>query len=445
MQTYGLLGAYLLSLSLLAVPLGAYVHRVMQGAAPPLCGVLRPVEYALYRIAAIDPGAEMRWSRYSVSLLLFNSIGVLFLYGLQRLQPWLPLDPAHFRAVPPHSAFNTAVSFVTNTSWQSYAGETTLSHFTQMLGITAQSFLSAATGIAVLMALARAFRRLECPTVGNAWADVTRATVYVLLPLSVLLCLALVAQGSIQTLSPDRLVLPLEPAAAAQTLPMGPVASQTAIALLGGDGGGFFNANSAHPYANPTALTNFLEMLAILLIPAALCHTFGAVVGDRRQGWTLFVAMSVLLVITSLVEFNAELAPNPQLSALGVDQLRDPQQSGGNMEGKETRFGAASSALFAAVTTGGGDGAVDSVHDSYTPIGGLVPMVLMQLGEVVFGGPGSGLYGMLVYALAAVFVISLMIGRAPEYLGKKIDAFEMKMVALVVLVTPFLVLTGTAG
>jgi potassium-transporting ATPase potassium-binding subunit len=444
MQAYGLLGTYLLSLTLLAVPLGAYVHRVMQGAAPPLFGVLRRVEYALYRIAAIDPGADMRWSRYSVSLLLFNSIGVLFLYGLQRLQAWLPLDPGHFPAVPPHSAFNTAVSFATNTSWQSYAGETTLSHFTQMLGLTAQSFLSAATAIAVLMALARAFRRVECPTVGNAWVDVTRATLYVLLPLSVLLCLALVAQGSIQNLSPDRLVMPLQPAASAQTLPMGPVASQTAIALLGGDGGGFFNANSAHPYANPTALTNFLEMLAILLIPAALCHTFGAAVGDRRQGWTLFVAMSLLLVITSLVEFNAELAPNPQLSALGVDQLREPQQSGGNMEGKETRFGAASSALFAAVTTGGGDGAVDSAHDSYTPIGGLVPMVLMQLGEVVFGGPGSGLYGMLVYALAAVFVISLMIGRAPEYLGKKIDAFEMKMVALVVLVTPFLVLTGTA-
>jgi K+-transporting ATPase ATPase A chain len=444
MQAYGLLGAYLLSLSLLAVPLGTYVHRVMQGVPAPLFGVLRPVECALYHIAAIDPGAEMRWSRYSVSLLLFNGIGVLFLYGLQRLQAWLPLDPGHFAAVPPHSAFNTAVSFATNTSWQSYAGETTLSHFTQMLGITVQSFLSAATAIAVLMALARAFRRVECPTVGNAWVDVTRATLYVLLPLSVLLCLALVAQGSIQNLSADRLAMPLQPAASAQTLPMGPVASQTAIALLGGDGGGFFNANSAHPYANPTALTNFLEMLAILLIPAALCHTFGAAVGDRRQGWTLFVAMSLLLVITSLVEFNAELAPSPQLSALGVDQLREPQQSGGNMEGKETRFGAASSALFAAVTTGGGDGAVDSAHDSYTPIGGLVPMVLMQLGEVVFGGPGSGLYGMLVYALAAVFVISLMIGRAPEYLGKRIDAFEMKMVSLVVLVTPFLVLTGTA-
>jgi potassium-transporting ATPase potassium-binding subunit len=444
MRAYGLLAAYLTVLSVLAVPLGAYVYRLMQGTATPRSGVLRPIENLLYRAAAIHPDAEMSWSRYTISLLVFNGMGVLFLYGLQRLQAWLPWNPAHFGDVRPDSAFNTAVSFATNTSWQSYAGETTLSYLSQMLGITAQSFLSAASGVAVLMALARGLSRIECRTVGNAWVDLTRSTLYLLLPLSVLLSLMLIAQGGIQNLSPNHVVTPLEPTASAQVLPMGPVASQTAIAVLSGDGGGFFNANSAHPYANPTALSDFLEMIAILLIPAALCHTFGAAVGDRRQGWTLYLAMVLLLAVMSVAEFHAELPASPQLSALGVNAAWSPEQSGGNMEGKESRFGAASSALFTAVTTGGGDGAVNSMHDSYTPIGGLVPMVLMQLGEVIFGGPGSGLYGMLIYAIAAVFVISLMIGRAPEYLGKKIDAFEIQMVALVVLVTPFLVLVGTA-
>jgi potassium-transporting ATPase potassium-binding subunit len=443
-RAYGLLAVYLTVLSALAVPLGAYVHRVMQGSVTPLSSLLRPIENLLYRAAAIHPDVEMGWSRYTISLLVFNGMGVLFLYGLQRLQAWLPLNPSHFGGVRPDSAFNTAVSFATNTSWQSYAGETTLSYLSQTLGITAQSFLSAASGVAVLMALARGLSRVECRTVGNAWVDLTRTTLYLLLPLSVLLSLILIAQGSIQNLSPNQVVTPLESTASAQALPMGPVASQTAIAVLSGDGGGFFNANSAHPYANPTALSNFLEMIAILLIPAALCHTFGAAVGDRRQGWTLYLAMALLLAVMSVAEFDAELPASPQLSALGVNATWSPAQSGGNMEGKESRFGAASSALFTAVTTGGGDGAVNSMHDSYTPIGGLVPMVLMQLGEVIFGGPGSGLYGMLIYALAAVFIISLMIGRAPEYLGKKIDAFEIQMVALVVLVTPFLVLVGTA-
>jgi len=457
---YGQIALYVAVLAVLALPLGAYIYRVMEEGAIPLPRLSRPLECAVYRSCGIEERATMSWSAYTVRLLVFNAAGALLLYLLQRTQGWLPLNPEHLGAVGPDSAFNTAVSFVSNTSWQSYAGETTLSYLTQMLGITVQSFLSGATGIAVLMALLRGFKRVESNTLGNVWVDLTRATLFVLLPLSCLLALVLVAQGSIQNLHSYQIAALVEPAGyskpmldpagrallnaqgqpiteqvtmSTQVLPMGPAASQTAIALLSGDGGGFFNANSAHLYANPTPLSNFLEMIAILVIPAALCHTFGRVVGDRRQGWAMFTAMLLVFVLMSVIAIRAEQSGGPVASV-----------PGGNMEGKETRFGIVSSALFAVVTTSGGDGAVNSMHDSFTPIGGLVPMTLMQLGEVIFGGPGSGLYGMLMYAVIAVFVASLMIGRAPEYLGKRIEAFELKMASLVILIAPMLALVETA-
>jgi K+-transporting ATPase ATPase A chain len=468
---YGQIALYLLVLAVLALPLGVYIHQVMEGGAIPLSRLFRPLECALYRTCGVEERATMSWSAYTVRLIVFNATGALLLYVMQRTQGWLPLNPGHLSAVRPDSAFNTAVSFASNTSWQSYAGETTLSYLTQMLGITVQSFLSGATGIAVLMALLRGFSRVETNMLGNVWVDLTRATLFVLLPLSCLLAVVLVAQGSIQNLRPYQIAALVEPARYSQprldpagralldaqgqpitetvmmrtqVLPMGPAASQTAIALLSGDGGGFFNANSAHPYANPTPLSNFLEMIAILLIPAALCHTFGRVVGDRRQGWAMFTAMSLVFVLMSVIAIRAEQLGSPAVSVLGVSLSPGPMQSGGNMEGKETRFGIVSSALFAVVTTSGGDGAVNSMHDSFTPIGGLVPMTLMQLGEVIFGGPGSGLYGMLMYAVIAVFVASLMIGRAPEYLGKKIEAFELKMASMVILIAPLLALVETA-
>jgi K+-transporting ATPase ATPase A chain len=451
---YGQIALYLAVLAVLALPLGVYIHRVMDGGAIPLSRLFRPLECAWYRACGIEERATMSWSAYTVRLIVFNATGALLLYVMQRTQGWLPLNPAHLGAVRPDSAFNTAVSFASNTSWQSYAGETTLSYLAQMLGITVQSFLSGATGIAVLMALLRGFSRVETNTLGNVWVDLTRATLFVLLPLSCLLAVVLVAQGSIQNLQPNQIAALVEPAGHSQVteavtmrtqvLPMGPVASQTAIALLSGDGGGFFNANSAHPYANPTPLSNFLEMIAILLIPAALCHTFGRVVGDRRQGWAMFAAMSLVFVLMSVIAIRAEQLGSPAVNVPGVSQSSGAMQSGGNMEGKETRFGIVSSALFAVVTTSGGDGAVNSMHDSFTPIGGLVPMTLMQLGEVIFGGPGSGLYGMLMYAVIAVFVSSLMVGRAPEYLGKKIEAFELKMASMVILIAPLLALVETA-
>jgi K+-transporting ATPase ATPase A chain len=468
---YGQIALYLAVLAVLALPLGVYIHAVMEGVSSPLTRLSRPVERALYRLCGIDERAAMGWSAYGVRLIVFNAGGALLLYALQRLQGWLPLNPAHLSGVTAHSAFNTAVSFASNTSWQSYAGENTLSKLAQMLGITVQSFLSGASGIAVLMALLRGFARVETRSLGNVWVDLTRATLFVLLPLSCLLAVVLVAQGSIQNLLPDRLGAALEPSSytqpqldasgqpmldaqghprietvtiRTQVLPMGPVASQTAVALLSGDGGGYFNANSAHPYANPTPLSNFLEMIAILLIPAALCHTFGRVVGDRRQGWAMFAAMSLVFVLLSVIAIRAEQSGNPAVSAAEVNQAPGSMLAGGNMEGKEMRFGIVSSALFAVVTTSGGDGAVNSMHDSFTPIGGLVPMTLMQLGEVIFGGPGSGLYGMLMYAIVAVFVASLMIGRAPEYLGKKIEAYELKMASIVILIAPLLALVATA-
>jgi K+-transporting ATPase ATPase A chain len=468
---YGQVALFVAVLALLALPLGVYFHRVMEGVATPMSRVLGPVERALYRFAGVDQRMQMGWTVYALHLIILNGFGALLLYGLQRLQGWLPFNPSRFGAVTADSAFNTAVSFASNTSWQAYAGESTLSYLTQMLGISVQSFVSGATGIAVLMALLRGFCRAESGTVGNVWADLTRATLYLLLPLSLLLAIVLISQGGIQNFSPNRDAVLLEPAtynqpkldasgkplldvharavtqtatARTQVLPMGPVSSQTAIALISGDGGGFFNANSAHPYANPTPLSNFLEMIAILLVPAALCHTFGMAVGNRRQGWAMFVAMALVFVCMSVVTIQAEQAGNPYARSLGIDQSWGPGQAGGNMEGKETRFGVVSSALFATVTTSGGDGAVNSMLDSYTPVGGLVPMILIQLGEVIFGAPGSGLYGMLVYAIIGVFLASLMIGRAPEFLGKRIEAFELKMASIVILAAPLLVLTGTA-
>jgi len=445
-QPYGELALYLVALALLAPPLGVYIQRVMEGAATPLTALLGPLERVLYRLSGTDPRAPMSWTAYAASLVLFNLIGALSLYGVLRLQGWLPLNPARFPGVRPDLAFNTAVSFASNTSWQAYAGETTLSNLSQLLGIGVQAFLSAATGIAALTALLRGLRGVQSRSLGNAWADLTRATLYVLLPLALLFALVLIAQGSIQSLHANREVALLEPTATdhTQVLPIGPVASQTAIALLSGDGGGFFNANSAHPFANPTPLSNFVEMLAILLIPAALCHSLGAMARDRRQGWALFAAMALLLAAMSAIAIRAECSGPAYATTLQLDQSAGLAQGGGNMEGKEARFGAASSALFGAVTTGGGDGAVNSMHDSFTPLGGLVPMLLMQLGEVVFGGPGSGLYGMLLYAVIAVFIASLMVGRAPEYLGKTIEAFEVKLASMAILTPPFLVLVGTA-
>jgi K+-transporting ATPase ATPase A chain len=435
---YAQIALYVVTLAILALPLGSYIHWVMQARALPLEG-------AFYRACGVNEHAPMNWREYTARLIAFNTAGALLLYAIQRCQGWLPLNPAHLGAVRPDSAFNTAVSFASNTSWQGYAGETTLSYLTQMLGIAVQSYLSGATGIAVLMALLRGVSRTETRALGNAWTDLTRATLYVLLPLSCILAVALVTQGSIQNLRSNEVATVLEPMGhQSQVLPMGPVASQTAIALLSGDGGGFFSANSAHPYANPTPLSNFLEMIAILLVPAALCHTFGKMVNDRRQGWAIFAAMALVFVFMSGIAIRAEQFAKPFTPAVNAYLPSGIEQAGGNMEGKEVRFGIPSSALFAVVTTSGGDGAVNSMHDSYTPVGGLVPMLLMQLGEVIFGGPGSGLYGMLMYVLLAVFIASLMIGRAPEYLGKAIDAFELKMALVVILVAPMLVLIETA-
>ena len=440
---------YLAVLLALVKPLGAYMSLAFAEQPNALTRFGAPIERALYRLAGVHVDEEMDWRRYTVALLAFNLAGLVLLYLLQRAQGVLPLDPAHLPGVRADTAFNTAVSFASNTNWQSYAGETTMSYLTDLLGLTVQNFLSAATGIAVLLAVIRGFRRRNAATIGNVWADLTRATLYVLLPLSLLLALALTSQGVIQNLHANlRIPLLQTPAtvsaAATQVLPMGPVASQEAIKQLGTNGGGFFNANSAHPFENPTPLSNFLEMLAILLIPAALCWTFGEMVGDRRQGWALLAAMLVIFVPLAVGCIAAEQAGNPALHGLGIDQHASALQAGGNMEGKETRFGIANSALWATATTAASNGSVNAMHDSFTPLGGLVPLVLMQLGEVIFGGVGSGLYGMLAFAVVAVFIAGLMVGRTPEYLGKKIEAYEMKMASLVVLIPCALVIVGTA-
>jgi potassium-transporting ATPase potassium-binding subunit len=442
-DSWALLAAFLACLLAIAHPLGAFMARLLD-AGPGRARAPR----AFYRLCGVDPAREMGWLDYALALLLFNAIGAAAAYLIQRTQFWLPLNPQRFANVAPDSAFNTALSFVTNTDWQDYAGESTLSHLTQMLALAVQNFLSAATGIAVAIALIRGFARHGAATIGNAWVDLVRIVVGLLLPLSVVLALVLCSQGVVQDVAPFASVATVEQAAdgarKTQSLPTGPVASQEAIKLLGTNGGGVFNANSAHPYENPTALTNFLQMLAILAIPAGLCFTFGHMVKDRRQGWTILGAMALLFVAGAVAAMAFEQQGNPRIAALGIDQAHGALQAGGNMEGKETRFGSAASGLFAAVTTAASCGAVDAMHDSFTALGGLVPLVNMQLGEVVFGGVGAGLYGMLVFAVLAVFIAGLMIGRTPEYLGKKVEAHEMKMSSIAILVTPLLVLVGTA-
>ncbi len=426
------------TVALAAPALGGYMAALVEGRIPAW---LLPLETGLLRLAGADPEREMDWRSYARALLVFNALGVIAVYALQRLQADLPLNPNHFGAIAPDSAFNTAVSFVTNTDWQGYTGESAMGNLVQMLGLTVQNFLSAATGIAVAFALIRGFARRSSATIGNFWVDLTRITGYVLLPLAFGLALVLGSQGVPQTLQSDRVVASQS---VRQTLPMGPVASQEAIKELGTNGGGFYNANSAHPYENPNAWTNLLEIFSLLLISAALCHSFGRVVGDRRQGWALLVAMALMLGTGMGLEAHFEQQGNPRFAALHIDQSAGALQAGGNMEGKETRFGIASTAIFSAATTGTSTGAVNSMFDSDTPLGGLVPMVLMQLGEVSPGGVGTGLYGMLLVALMAVFVGGLMIGRTPEYVGKKIESFDMKMVALGLLISPLLVLLGTA-
>lgn len=457
------IGLYLIALVAIVKPLGSWMSRVFQGHPTGLDRVLKPIECGLYRLAGVHPDDEMTWKTYCTSLLLLNGLGIVVVYLLLRWQPALPLNPQGFGASSPDLAFNTAVSFTSNTNWQSYGGETTLSYLSQMLALTVQNFLSAATGIAVLLALTRGFIGRSTQSVGNFWVDVTRSTLFVLLPLSSVLAVLLVSQGVLQNFSPYQSVTLLQPTTydetvshpdgstsvsqvpvTTQQLPMGPVASQVAIKQLCTNGGGFFNVNSAHPFENPTPLSNFLQMLAILAIPAALCWTFGDMVGDRRQGWALLAAMFVIFVpLVALVVF-AEQAGVPAYDHLGVNQAASDLQSGGNLEGKETRFGIVNSALWAAATTAASNGSVNAMHDSLTPLGGLVPMWLIQLGEVIFGGIGSGLYGMLMFAIVAVFVAGLMVGRTPEYLGKKIEAFEMKMAAAVILIPPVVVLIGTA-
>ena len=442
LSAWGLLALFLVLLLVLAWPLGMWLARLCAGTLPRW---MLAVEAPLYRLAGTSPEKSMNWWQYALALLAFNALGVLSLYLLQRFQAVLPLNPAGMAAVSPDSAFNTAVSFVTNTNWQGYGGESTMSYLTQMLALAVQNFLSAATGIAVVFALVRSFAARSTGVIGNFWVDVTRVTTWLLLPLSLVFAMFLVGQGVVQNFDPYKTVAVIDGANnATQTLAMGPVASQEAIKMIGTNGGGFFNANSAHPYENPSALTNLAQMLAIFLIPAALCFAFGREVGDIRQGWAVLAAMTVMFVLAVMAVIPAEQAGNPLLPPLGVDQTASALQAGGNMEGKETRFGIEASALFAVITTAASCGAVNSMHDSYTPLGGMVPMVMMQLGEVVFGGVGTGLYGMLVFAILAVFIAGLMIGRTPEYLGKKIEAHEMKLASIVILVTPIVVLVGTA-
>jgi K+-transporting ATPase ATPase A chain len=445
------LAVYVVVLLALAWPLGVYIARVFDGPAPWPVRALAPLERGVYRVCGVHPEEEMDWKRYALAMLLFNGLGLAVVYALQRLQGWLPLNPQGFGPVDADSAFNTAASFATNTNWQGYVGESTMSYATQMLGLAVQNFVSAASGIAVLIALIRGLRARAGDAIGNFWVDLVRSTLHVLLPLSLVLALVLVSQGVVQNFSAYRAVPLLDPTAEAkgqavaeQVLPMGPAASQIAIKQLGTNGGGFFNANSAHPFENPTPLANFLEAISILLIAAALCATFGVMVGDRRQGVALLGAMTAVFLALMLACFAAEQAGNPRLTPLGVDQTASALQSGGNMEGKEVRFGIASSAEWATATTVASNGSVDSMHDSFTPLGGLVPLFAIQLGEVIFGGVGSGLYGMIAFVLIAVFVAGLMVGRTPEYLGKKVEAFEMKMASLMILIPPALVLLLTA-
>jgi potassium-transporting ATPase potassium-binding subunit len=470
-NTFSQTAIFIVVLIALAIPLGRYMAGVFEGTSVIVRKIGRPIESMFYRIAGVDPESEMSWKHYALAVLLFNVLGALVLYALLRFQGMLPLNPQAMSAMTPDAAFNTAVSFVTNTNWQDYGGESTLGYLAQMLGLTVQNFFSAATGICVVIALIRGFKRHSAQTIGNFWVDLTRSTPYVLMPLAVVFALVFVSQGAIQnfkayedvpTLQTTTYQAPKTDAQGnavkdakgnpvmqdvkveKQSLPMGPVASQEAIKMVGTNGGGFFNANSAHPFENPTPFSNFMQILAILIIPAGLCVAFGRIVGDRRQGFAVLAAMTIAFTIACVGEISAEQTGNPLFASLHVDTQASPLQAGGNMEGKETRLGIAQSGIFTVATTAASCGAVVNTHDSLTPLGGLIPLLLIQLGEVIFGGVGSGLYGMLAFALLAVFVAGLMIGRTPEYVGKKIEAFDMKMVSIVILLTPLLVLVGTS-
>jgi K+-transporting ATPase ATPase A chain len=458
-------------LLLLAKPLGVYMARVYEGESCGLDRLLGPAERIFYRLCGMRPDKEMDWKKYAVAVLLFNGAGMLALYLLQRVQGMLPLNPQEFSAVSPDSSFNTAVSFTTNTNWQGYSGESTMSYLSQMVGLTVQNFLSAATGMAVLIALVRGFKRNSSQTIGNFWVDLTRSVLYILIPLSLIFSLLLVSQGVVQTFGEYKKVELIQAISydspelddkgnpvkdtsgnpktekvqvRKQTIALGPAASQVAIKQLGTNGGGFFNTNSAHPFENPTPLSNFLEVLAILLIPAALCITFGKMIGDMRQGIALLAAMLIIFISLTFLCVWSEQKGNPRFTKIDIDQTVSENQPGGNMEGKEARFGVVNSALWATATTAASNGSVNSMHDSFTPLGGLCPMVLIQLGEVIFGGVGSGLCGMLIFAIITVFVAGLMVGRTPEYLGKKIEMFEMKMASLAILIVNALVKIGTA-
>ncbi len=442
---------YMAALILLAKPLGGYMARVMEGESR-VNRWFKPVESLIYKACGVNPAqAEMNWKTYAVAFMLFNAVGLLVVYTIQRLQNRLPLNPMGMGAITPDSSFNTAISFVTNTNWQGYGGESTMSYFTQMIGLSVQNFVSAACGIAVLFAVIRGFVRKQTENIGNFWIDLVRSTLYILLPLSMILAVFLVSQGVPQTFKPSAAAVLLQSAkdrsgntVNEQVIALGPVASQIAIKQLGTNGGGYYNANSAHPFENPNPLTNFAEALSILLISAALCYSFGYRVKDTRQGWALLIAMTIIFVPLLWLCTHFEQAGNPFLSQMGIDQSANAMQPGGNMEGKEARFGIVSSTIWASATTAASNGSVNSMHDSYTPLGGLVPMGLMQLGEVIYGGVGCGLYGMIAFVIVTVFVGGLMVGRTPEYLGKKIEAYEMKMAAIMILVPTTLVVLGTA-
>ena len=436
------LAIYFVLILLLTKPLGGYMTRVFAGERTFFSPLLQPIERFFYRIAGVDPSVEQRWTIYAVAMLLFNLAGFVLLYAMERFQSVLPLNPQSMPDVAPDLAFNTAVSFVTNTNWQSYGGETTMSYLIQMAGLTVHNFVSAATGIALALAFIRGFSRSSATTLGNFWADLTRCVLYILLPISIIAGLFLVWQGIPQNLSAYTDVTTIE--GAKQTIAQGPIASQIVIKMLGTNGGGFMNANAAHPFENPTAISNLLQMILMICLGAALTNVFGRMVGSQKQGWALFGAMLVLSVAGVLTLYGAESAGNPNFMAFGVDQAPSLMQSGGNMEGKETRFGIANTALFATLTTDASCGAVNGMHDSFTPIGGLVTLLNIQLGEIIFGGVGSGLYGMLLFAIVAMFIAGLMVGRTPEYVGKKLEVREVKMTMLALLILPFSNLGFTA-
>lgn len=451
---YLYLAFYMVVLTILAVPLGKYIANVFSGKINYLSIIEKPI----YKLFGVNPQEEMSWKTYVLAVMLFSIFGIILLFFMQLFQAMLPLNPQKFGGLSWDLALNTAISFVGNTNWQAYAGETTMSYFTQMVGLSVQNFLSAAVGIAVLMVVIRGFTRMQVKTLGNFWSDLVKSTLYILLPLSIIVSILLIATGVPQNLNKYKDVQLLEQQTVTQTvdnkqvttinktqtLPLGPIASQEAIKMLGTNGGGFFNVNSAHPYENPTAVSNLIEMLAILLIPAALCFTFGSMVGDKRQGYTIYFVMAFIFVLLAILAMSSELKGNHLFDKFNVDRVLSLFQSGGNMEGKETRLGIFGSGIFVAITTAASCGAVNAMHDSLMPLGGFVPLFLMHLSEVIFGGVGSGLYGMIAFVILAVFISGLMIGRTPEYLGKKIESFDMKMIAIVILVIPALILVGTA-